>query len=115
QPLLPASKLTAVGESPPPGYGGRSIPHGIDLLAPLAGHPLHPLFGSASMRAYETLGQNYIEVIAWIGVVPLLLLATTRLTAENAEHAEQRISPISAISAVKRETRLWRIVAVAFL
>jgi hypothetical protein len=96
--LWQAARLIVRGDYVTPEYGWRSIPHGIDLLAPLAGHPLHPLFGSASMRAYETLGQSYIEVIAWIGVVPLVLLATTRSTAENAKHA-----------------RLWRIVAVAFL
>ena len=95
--LWQAVRLIARGEYVTPEYGWRSIPHGIDLLAPFAGHPLHPLFGAASMRAYDALGQNYVEVIAWIGVVPLVLLATTRFTAESTE------------------LRVWRVVALAFL
>src|SRR5207244_3072762 len=43
--LWQAAKLVARGEYVTPEYGWRSIPHGIDLLAPLAGHPLPPLFG----------------------------------------------------------------------
>ena len=32
--------------------GWRSIPHGVDLLAPLLGHPLHPLMAAVSVPAY---------------------------------------------------------------
>ena len=94
--LWQAARLVARGEYVTPEYGWRSIPHGIDLLGPLAGHPLHPLFGALGARAYGALGQNYIEVMAWLGVVPLLLLATQRSTAEEGD------------------LRRWRVVAVAF-
>jgi hypothetical protein len=80
-----------------PEYGWRSIPHGVDLLAPLFGHPLHPLFHAASTRAYGALRQDFVEVIGWMGVVPPLLFVLTRW------------SP-----AAREELRIWRVVAIAF-
>src|SRR5262249_34627617 len=113
--LWQAARLVVHREYVTPEYGWRSVPHGIDLLAPLAGHPRHPLFGAASRRAYDALGQNYIEVIAWLGVVPMVLLAVTRLTARAANNAGQSSSATWAGSAVEGEMRIWRIVGVAFL
>jgi hypothetical protein len=99
--LWRAAGLVARGEYVTPWYGWRSIPHGIDLLAPLFGHPLHPLWRSIAMRAYGALGQDYVEVVGWFGIVPLLLLATTRDGARG-------------VTGSREELRLWRIVAVAF-
>jgi hypothetical protein len=93
-----AARLVARGEYVTPEYGWRSIPHGVDLLAPLLGHPLHPLWHSISARAYGALGQNYVEVIGWMGLVPLLLLLVSRR---------------SAIA--RDELRIWRVVAVTFV
>ena len=66
--LWQAARLVARSEYVTPNYGWRSIPHGVDLLAPLAGHPLHPLFQAASSRAYAAMGQNYVEAIGWMGL-----------------------------------------------
>jgi hypothetical protein len=73
--LWQAARLVARGEYVSQQYGWRSIPTGVDLLAPLLGSPTHPLLGAVSRRAYGALGTNFIETVAWIGVVPLLLLA----------------------------------------
>jgi hypothetical protein len=99
--LWQAARLLARGEYVTPEYGWRSIPHGVDLLAPLLGNPLHPLWHSISTGAYGALGQNYIEVVGWFGIAPLLLLAATRDAARAAPESRD-------------ELRLWRIVAVAF-
>ena len=45
-----AAYLIARGEYVTPSYGWRSAPRGIDVVAPLLGHPLHPLSRSASGR-----------------------------------------------------------------
>jgi hypothetical protein len=81
-------------------YGWRSVPHGIDLLAPLLGHPLHPLMSSFSRPAYAALGQNAVEAIAWIGIAPMALLLSVR---------RRRAADGSA-----GDERAWRIVALAF-
>jgi hypothetical protein len=99
--LWQAAELVARGEYVTPEYGWRSIPHGVDLLAPLFGHPRHPLWRAISIRAYGATGQSYVEVIGWFGIVTLLLLAATRDAADAATRSRD-------------ELRLWRIVAVVF-
>ncbi len=79
-------------------YGWRSIPRGVDLLAPLLGHPLHPLMAAVSGPAYAALGQNAVEAVGWLGIVPIVLLLTRR-----ADHA-----------GIDAEAAVWRIVAIAF-
>jgi hypothetical protein len=96
-----AARLVVRGEYVTPEYGWRSIPHGVDLLAPLLGHPLHPLFHAASARAYDAAHVDYIEAIGWIGVVPALLLVVARSTGLNA--------------ATRAELRVWRAVLIAFV
>jgi hypothetical protein len=96
--LWEAARLVVRGEYVTPEYGWRSIPHGVDLLAPLFGHPMHPFFHAAAARAYSAIGENYVEVIGWLGVVPLLLLIATRHTGAAAE-----------------DLRPWRTVASAFM
>jgi hypothetical protein len=98
--LWQAARLIVRGEYVTPEYGWRSIPHGVDLLAPLLGHPLHPLFHAGSARAYDAVHADYIESIAWIGIVPALLLIVTRSTTVNA--------------AAQAELRVWRLVLIAF-
>jgi hypothetical protein len=98
--LWQAARLIVRGEYVTPEYGWRSIPHGVDLLAPLLGHPLHPWFYAVSARAYDAVHADYIESIGWIGVVPALLLIVTRAAGVNA--------------AMLAERRVWRIVLIAF-
>ena len=100
--LWEAARLIARGEYVTQQYGWRSIPQGVDLLAPLAGHPLHPLFGAAASRAYAVFGGNYIETIGWFGIVPLVVLAVSTRTSSVPD------------AALRRESRIWRAVAVVF-
>ncbi|HEV2984007.1 MAG TPA: hypothetical protein VGX46_06450 [Vicinamibacterales bacterium] len=81
-------------------YGWRSIPRGVDLLAPLLGHPLHPLFHDVSARAYAALHQNYVEAIGWMGIIPVALLIATRREGLAAPAHDER--------------RTWRIIAIVF-
>jgi hypothetical protein len=82
-----AARLVARGEYVSQQYGWRSIPTGIDLLSPLLGSPVHPLFGAISRRAYRALGDNVVETVGWIGIVPLLLAAGFRSPAVRAWRA----------------------------
>jgi len=93
-----AARLIARGEYVTPFYGWRSAPRGIDVLAPLLGHPLHPLFHAFSARAYAAVHADYVEAIAWIGVVPLVLLLLTRGRGDDRDQA-----------------RIWRVVGLVFL
>jgi hypothetical protein len=93
-----AASLIARGEYVSPRYGWRSAPRGIDVVAPLLGHPLHPLFRAASARAYDAVAADRVEAIAWVGIVPLLLLFFTRSGGQPTE-----------------DVRIWRIVAIVFV
>jgi hypothetical protein len=93
-----AARLIAAGTYVTPWYGWRSAPRGIDLLAPFAGHPLHPLFHTFGEHAYRSMHADSIEAIAWIGIVPLLLLIVAVARRERAA-----------------EARSWLAVAAAFL
>jgi hypothetical protein len=70
-------------------YFWRSSPGGVDLVTPFLGNPFHPLMGKWSSRAYAWAGADRIEGIAWLGVVPLLLLVGFRGPPED--RAEWRI------------------------
>ena len=96
--LREAASLIARGEYVSPRYGWRSAPRGIDVVAPLLGHPLHPLSRTASARAYAAVSADRVEAIAWIGIVPLLLLFFARGTGQATE-----------------DVRIWRVVAIVFL
>ena len=98
--LWQAARLVARGEYVTQQYGWRSVPHGVDLLAPLLGHPLHPLMAGVSATAYAALRQDYVEVIGWLGIVPVALLI-----------AAGRMRPAGAAA---REIRTWAILAIAF-
>ena len=98
--LWQAGRLVARHEYVTQQYGWRSVPHGVDLLAPLLGHPLHPLMAAVSVPAYAALRQDYVEVIGWIGIVPIALLIAARGGRRDA--------------AAARELRAWTILATAF-
>jgi hypothetical protein len=82
--LWQAAVLVVRGQYVSQQYGWRSIPTGIDLLAPLLGPPVHPVVGSISRGAYAAFGDNYIETVGWLGVVPVLLLVSARASAARA-------------------------------
>jgi hypothetical protein len=90
--LWQAAVLVAGGGYVSQQYGWRSIPTGIDLLAPLLGPPAHPVVGAISQRAYAAFSENYIEAVGWLGVVPMLLLVGARAPA----------------------ARVWRVIGWAF-
>jgi hypothetical protein len=98
-----AARLMATGQYVSPEYGWRSIPQGIDLLAPLAGHPLHPLFGGISRRLYDVFRQNFVETIGWFGIVPIVLIVS------------DLIDPRANATIIDRERSTWRAVAIVFL
>jgi hypothetical protein len=95
--LWQALQLVARGEYVSQEYGWRSVPRGVDLLAPLLGHPRHPLM-AVSGRAYAALSQDPVEAVCWLGLVPIALLLVAPRPDAGAE----------------REARLWRVVAIAF-
>jgi hypothetical protein len=93
-----ASRLVARGEYVTPAYNWRSVPRGVDLLAPLLGHPLQPLMQPISRRAYALARLDYVEAIGWIGIVPAWLLLGLR----------------SSGTCARSEGRLWWTVAAVF-
>jgi hypothetical protein len=93
-----AAYLIARGEYVTPYYGWRSAPRGIDVVAPLLGHPLHPLSRNPSGRAYAAVSADAVEAIAWLGIVPLLIGFLTRRERRGLEDA-----------------RLWGVVGAVFL
>jgi hypothetical protein len=54
--LWQAIRLVARGEYVTQQYGWRSVPRGVDLIAPMLGHPLHPLLRSFSVPAARRHG-----------------------------------------------------------
>ena len=67
----------------------RSSPGGVDLITPFLGNPFHPLIGKLSTRAYAWASANRIEGIAWLGIVPFVVLVMFRGLPED--RAEGRI------------------------
>jgi hypothetical protein len=84
----------------------HSAPIGIDPLALLFGNPFHPLYGAASRALYAAADIDRLELIAWLGVVPLVILIAWRrhwLAREAAGTAGERYG-----------TRLWIAITVVF-
>jgi hypothetical protein len=90
-------RLWRAGDYTAPSPSWRSGPGGVDLLTVGLGNPAHPLTGPLTRRAYERLGINRLEGVAWIGVVPLAL--TVWLATRHRRD---------------RETRLWLAIAACF-
>jgi hypothetical protein len=44
----------------------------------ILGNPLHPWYGAMTRTFYGRLGVDVMEQVAWIGIVPIMLLLTTR-------------------------------------
>src|SRR5262249_20257712 len=79
-----AARLVASGDYVSQQYAWRNAPTGVDLLSPLIGSPVPPLGSGVSGRAYAAFGDNFIEAVGWLGVVPLLLAAGVRAAAARA-------------------------------
>jgi hypothetical protein len=84
----------------------HSAPFGIDPLAVLFGNPFHPLYGAASRALYALADINRLEQIAWLGVVPLVILIAWR------RHWLAREAPMMA--GERYGTRLWIAIAAVF-
>ena len=76
--IAQAFELVLSGRYVTQAYFWRSAPRGVDALAPLMGNPFHPLYGDAVTRWYQHLGLNRIEAVGWIGVVPIVVLLSSR-------------------------------------
>ena len=59
----------------PPRYW-RTGARGIDLATVVLGNPLHPWYGSWTRDIYGRAGIDVMEQVAWIGIVPIALLAS---------------------------------------
>jgi hypothetical protein len=70
-----AASLVRSGDYVSQRYFWRSAPRGVDLATTVLGNPMHALSGGWTRAAHESLGINTIEQSAWLGVVPMLLLA----------------------------------------
>ena len=70
-------------------YFWRSAPRGVDALSPVMGNPFHPVFGGTVSSLYQALGLDRIEAVAWIGIVPLVVLLTGRGTWAEPEEARR--------------------------
>ena len=67
--------LAASGDYVGPPAVWRSGPRGIDLMTLLTGHPLNPVYGWMTQDLYTRAGLDLVEQSAWLGLVPLLVLA----------------------------------------
>lgn len=73
--VIAGARLWLHGDYASQPYHWRSAPSGIDAGSLLLGNPLHPWWGGAVSAAYEGLGIDRVESAAWLGGVPLALLA----------------------------------------
>lgn len=95
--IAQAFRLVISGRYVSQTYFWRSAPRGVDVLAPFAGNPFHPLYGGAVSTLYERLGLDRIEAVGWIGVVPVIVLLIGRGTWFDSE-----------------EARRWKVVLIVF-
>jgi hypothetical protein len=116
--IVEAARLVGHGEYVTPGYFWRSAPRGIDLTGPLLGHPRHPLMRGLSQRAYRAMPGDYIETVAWIGVVPALLLFRWKRRDAVGAQRPASVPPPSRLRPrlhpASVDVRAWEIVAGVF-
>lgn len=89
--------LARSGEYVTPASSWRSGPGGVDLATLVMGNPWHGRFGSAVRVLYERMDINTVEGGAWLGVVPMLLIAFALVKHRG-----------------EGEARLWRWVGAVF-
>lgn len=66
--LLNGARLWLSGDYSSPRPSWRSGPGGIDLATLVLGNPRHPIWGSWTRAAYDSLGVDRIEGVGWLGV-----------------------------------------------
>jgi hypothetical protein len=114
--LWQAAQLVTRGEYVTPAYQWRSAPRGVDLVAPLLGPPLTEWSG----RIYAAAHMDRIEAVGWMGIVPLLLLASSlahrdriaRGVRLQADHGPAKAGPHDSRQA--DALRIWRAVGAGF-
>lgn len=87
--IVEAYRLVASGRYVSQVYFWRSAPRGVDLTSFVAGHPYHPIVGGPVSRYYGAARLNVIEQVAWLGVVPLVVLGMPRGRWLDAEEARR--------------------------
>ena len=95
--VVQAFRLAFSGRYVSQTYFWRSAPRGVDVLAPIAGNPFHPLYGGAVSTFYGDLGLDRIEAVGWIGVIPVVVLLMGRGRWFDSE-----------------EARRWKVVLIVF-
>jgi hypothetical protein len=76
--IVQAFRLAVSGRYVSQVYFWRSAPRGVDVTSFLTGNPFHPIAGGMVSRLYAAFGLNRIEQVAWLGVVPIVVLLTGR-------------------------------------
>jgi hypothetical protein len=87
--LMQAADLVWSGEYMTTQVFWRSVPLGIDLVAPLLGHPVNSVTGPLTRRAYDALHLDVVEGMGWLGLVPIAILLWRRQPAITA--CERRV------------------------
>jgi hypothetical protein len=107
------AELVARREYVTQSYVWRSIPRGIDLLAPMLGHPRHPVFGPFSRLLYGRFGLDAIEAVGWLGIVPIALLAYLIASGSQTWRSRPQLELWLAIAATFTLVALGPILTVA--
>ncbi len=70
-----AASAIAAGDYSAPPVMWRSGPKGADLLTLVSGNPLNAITGGVTERLYEAVGIDRMEQVAWLGIVPVVVIA----------------------------------------
>jgi hypothetical protein len=100
--LAGAVALWQAGDYATPPYLWLSAPAGIDIASLVGGNPFHPVWGGAVRGLYAAADIDLVEGTAWLGLVPLVVLA-----------ARARSGPSAGAPA--GAARFWIAVAAVFL
>jgi hypothetical protein len=97
--LISAFALVAAGDYVAPEHMWRSAPGGVDVLALVAGNPMHAVYGPFVSRLFDDLHIGLIDQAGWIGLAPILI----------------GLAVLKARPHVALEYRRWIIVTAFFL
>ena len=86
---LAAIRLFTSGGYVSPPLHWRTGARGIDVATMILGNPLHPWYGSMTRTFYGRMGVDLMEQVAWIGIVPIILLVAA-LSNRRASAASRR-------------------------
>jgi hypothetical protein len=74
--IVGAIRLFTSDEYVSPPQHWRTGARGIDLATVVLGNPLHPWYGSWTRDIYGRVGIDVMEQVAWIGIIPIVLLVS---------------------------------------